>query len=126
MGRLARTLQPPPAPRPASTDPPTAAARSRIPRSPLPGAVAVAASPSAPSPSSETSIVTASGSRRTSTRACEACACRATLVSASCTIRYPVECSDAGRSATGRDLELDVDAGVAQPGGQRLEVVQPR
>src|SRR5262249_52701256 len=85
-GRCATTRKPPPSRGPAPTLPPSAAARSRMPAMPLPST----ASSAPPTPSSTTSTHKSSSRppRATRTSTEWACACRVTLVSASCTIRY--------------------------------------
>src|SRR5262249_6496296 len=84
-GKRARTRKPPARPAaPASTSPPSSAARSRIPISPWPPFGAIAA---APMPSSSICSSMLEPLRRTVTSAAEARACLSVFVSASWTIR---------------------------------------
>src|SRR6185437_10987746 len=92
-GRRARTAKPPPGSRPAVSCPPRAAARSVMPRIPLPPP---REGPGRSVPSSSTSITRSPSSAPIWMLTREACACRTTLVSASCTIRYPAASTPRG------------------------------
>jgi hypothetical protein len=83
-GRLPREFRRDEERGPASSSPPAAVARSRIPRSPFP----VPGGPPGTQPSFATVIVTLSGAYRKDTSASvPLTACRSTLVSDSCRIR---------------------------------------
>ena len=105
-GSTARTRNPPPSAAPCSTRPPTAAARSRIPRSPKPSELRPSPGASRPWPSSTTSISSAAPARRSRTSARAAPECRMTFVTASCTMRNAVSSTIGGRSpSTSRRTE---------------------
>src|SRR5205814_9075757 len=103
-GRRARTAKPPPTSPPPFTGrgpavsaPPSAVARSVMPRIPRPPPLAPPrGGPGRSAPSSSTSITRSPSSGPILTLTREACACRTTLVSASCTIRYPAASTPRG------------------------------
>ena len=112
--------------RPAVSCPPSAVARSvmpRIPRPPRASAAARRARPFGPVVLDLDHQVAVVRPIRTLTR--EASACRTTLVSASCTIRYPAASTPRGR-ASRRDPHVDAEARRLGPPHQLRHVAQAR
>src|SRR6476661_5131676 len=98
VGRVSSTLSPPIGEGPMTRVPPRAAARSCIPRSPLP--CSSCASPTAARPSSSTRTVSSPAPYPSATTARRACACRTTLVIASWTTRQAASSTAAGNERT--------------------------